>query len=161
MRVTGSDQVRSPINATHAEWGDGLQIRPLEEAYKFGAFFSSLLNESDFSAKPSVLLLGQYSTGECSGYKAHPQNFNSQLTHETCDNKVLKSRSLCVHAPERVCAHKCTLLQSLNLVSCVPPVDASEVQCIFCLVAGLPKHSPVPTVSFWCRFGLAADRHCE
>ena len=40
-----------------------LQIRPLEEAYKFGAFFSSLLNESDFHAKPSVLLLGQYSTG--------------------------------------------------------------------------------------------------
>ena len=41
-----------------------MQIRPLEEAYKFGGFFSSLLNESDFSAKPSVLLLGQYSTGE-------------------------------------------------------------------------------------------------
>ena len=40
-----------------------MQIRPLEEAYKFGGFFSSYLNESDFSAKPSVLLLGQYSTG--------------------------------------------------------------------------------------------------
>ena len=39
------------------------QIRPLEEVYKFGAFFSSYLNESDFYAKPSVLLLGQYSTG--------------------------------------------------------------------------------------------------
>ncbi len=41
-----------------------LQIRPLEEAYKFGSFFSSLLTESDFEAKPSVLLLGQYSTGK-------------------------------------------------------------------------------------------------
>lgn len=41
-----------------------MQIRPLEEAYKFGAFFSSYLNESDFYAKPSVLLLGQYSTGD-------------------------------------------------------------------------------------------------
>ncbi|CAL8464390.1 g3925 [Coccomyxa elongata] len=40
------------------------RIRPLEEAYKFGAFFSSYLNESDFYAKPSVLLLGQYSTGK-------------------------------------------------------------------------------------------------
>jgi hypothetical protein len=40
-----------------------LQVRPLEEAFKFGHFFSPLLNESDFSAKPSVLLLGQYSTG--------------------------------------------------------------------------------------------------
>ena len=41
-----------------------VQIRPLEEAYKFGDFFSSYLNESDFHAKPSVLLLGQYSTGK-------------------------------------------------------------------------------------------------
>lgn len=41
-----------------------MQIRPLEEAYKFGSFFSSLLTESDFEAKPSVLLLGQYSTGK-------------------------------------------------------------------------------------------------
>ncbi|EIE18740.1 hypothetical protein COCSUDRAFT_38543 [Coccomyxa subellipsoidea C-169] len=40
------------------------KIRPLEEMYKFGAFFSSYLNESDFYAKPSVLLLGQYSTGK-------------------------------------------------------------------------------------------------
>ena len=40
-----------------------MQIRPLEEAFKFGDFFSSYLNESDFHAKPSVLLLGQYSTG--------------------------------------------------------------------------------------------------
>jgi EH domain-containing protein 1 len=40
------------------------KIRPLEESYKFGDFFSSYLNESDFHAKPSVLLLGQYSTGK-------------------------------------------------------------------------------------------------
>ena len=40
-----------------------MKIRQLEETYKFGAFFSSYLNESDFYAKPSVLLLGQYSTG--------------------------------------------------------------------------------------------------
>lgn len=39
------------------------QLRPLEEMYKFGSFFSPLLNESDFEARPSVLLLGQYSTG--------------------------------------------------------------------------------------------------
>jgi hypothetical protein len=40
------------------------QIRPLEDAYKFGHFFSPLLSEGDFEAKPSVLLLGQYSTGK-------------------------------------------------------------------------------------------------
>ena len=32
--------------------------------YKFGHFFSPILNEGDFEAKPSVLLLGQYSTGK-------------------------------------------------------------------------------------------------
>lgn len=54
------------MSIKHAEVllkGCRLQIRPLEEMYKFGAFFSSYLNESDFYAKPSVLLLGQYSTG--------------------------------------------------------------------------------------------------
>ncbi|GIL50072.1 hypothetical protein Vafri_6390 [Volvox africanus] len=40
------------------------KVRPLEEQFKFGHFFSPLLNESDFEAKPSVLLLGQYSTGK-------------------------------------------------------------------------------------------------
>ena len=39
-------------------------MRPIEEAFKFGSFFSPILNESDFEAKPSVLLLGQYSTGK-------------------------------------------------------------------------------------------------
>jgi hypothetical protein len=40
-----------------------LQVRPLEDQFKFGSFFTPLLHESDFEAKPSVLLLGQYSTG--------------------------------------------------------------------------------------------------
>jgi EH domain-containing protein 1 len=40
------------------------KVKPLEEMFKFGSFFSPLLHESDFEAKPSVLLLGQYSTGK-------------------------------------------------------------------------------------------------
>lgn len=40
------------------------KVRPLEEQFKFGSFFSPLLHPSDFEAKPSVLLLGQYSTGK-------------------------------------------------------------------------------------------------
>mmetsp|Transcript_11752 Transcript_11752/g.21123 ORF Transcript_11752/g.21123 Transcript_11752/m.21123 type:complete len:544 (-) Transcript_11752:1029-2660(-) len=40
------------------------KVRPLEELMKFGQFFGPFLNESDFEAKPSVLLLGQYSTGK-------------------------------------------------------------------------------------------------
>lgn len=47
------------------------QVRPLEEQFKFGHFFSPLLNESDFEAKPSVLLLGQYSTGGWVGGFVH------------------------------------------------------------------------------------------
>ena len=39
-------------------------MRPLEEAFKFNAFFGSLMMEGDFEAKPSVLLMGQYSTGK-------------------------------------------------------------------------------------------------
>ena len=49
---------------------DGLQqvyrtkLLPLEEAYRFHEFHSSQLEDSDFSAKPMVLLVGQYSVGK-------------------------------------------------------------------------------------------------
>jgi hypothetical protein len=48
---------------THHCHSHSCQVRPLEEAFKFGSFFTPLLHESDFEAKPCVLLLGQYSTG--------------------------------------------------------------------------------------------------
>lgn len=35
------------------------KIKPLETLFKFDAFYGPLLAESDFEAKPSVLLLGQ------------------------------------------------------------------------------------------------------
>ncbi len=44
-------------------------MRPLEAAYRFENFFSPLLNDSDFEAKPMVLLLGQYSVGKTSFIK--------------------------------------------------------------------------------------------
>jgi len=40
------------------------KIRPLEQAFEFPSFFSPCLTVGDFDAKPSVLLLGQYSTGK-------------------------------------------------------------------------------------------------
>jgi len=40
------------------------KVLPLEKAFMFDAFYGPLLTESDFNAKPSVLLLGQYSTGK-------------------------------------------------------------------------------------------------
>lgn len=40
------------------------KLRTLEETYNFQQFYSPLLNVADFEAKPSVLLLGQYSTGK-------------------------------------------------------------------------------------------------
>ena len=42
------------------------KLKPLEELYRFGDFHEPLLRDSDFEAKPSVLFLGQYSTGKTS-----------------------------------------------------------------------------------------------
>ncbi|PKA50641.1 hypothetical protein AXF42_Ash017980 [Apostasia shenzhenica] len=40
------------------------KLKPLELTYKFHDFVSPLLTNSDFDAKPMVMLLGQYSTGK-------------------------------------------------------------------------------------------------
>nr|XP_011461076.1 PREDICTED: EH domain-containing protein 1 isoform X2 [Fragaria vesca subsp. vesca] len=40
------------------------KLKPLEVTYKFNDFVSPLLTNSDFDAKPMVMLLGQYSTGK-------------------------------------------------------------------------------------------------
>eukprot|EP01116_Phalansterium_solitarium_P019345 TRINITY_DN5359_c0_g1_i1.p1 TRINITY_DN5359_c0_g1~~TRINITY_DN5359_c0_g1_i1.p1 ORF type:complete len:332 (+),score=13.93 TRINITY_DN5359_c0_g1_i1:79-996(+) len=40
------------------------KIKPLEQLYQFDEFYSPLLKDSDFDAKPMVLLCGQYSTGK-------------------------------------------------------------------------------------------------
>lgn len=42
------------------------KIKPIEEGYRFGEFYSPLLTDGDFDAKPMVLLLGQYSVGKTS-----------------------------------------------------------------------------------------------
>jgi len=40
------------------------KIKPVEEYYKFADFHSPIMRESDFEAKPMILLVGQYSTGK-------------------------------------------------------------------------------------------------
>lgn len=40
------------------------KLKPLETTYRFNDFVSPFLNNSDFDAKPMVMLLGQYSTGK-------------------------------------------------------------------------------------------------
>lgn len=40
------------------------KVRPVEEMYKFAEFCSQPLQDGDFDAKPTVLLLGQYSVGK-------------------------------------------------------------------------------------------------
>ncbi|XP_043690374.1 EH domain-containing protein 1-like isoform X2 [Telopea speciosissima] len=40
------------------------KLKPLEVTYRFSDFVSPLLTNSDFDAKPMVMLLGQYSTGK-------------------------------------------------------------------------------------------------
>ncbi|CAF1404732.1 unnamed protein product, partial [Didymodactylos carnosus] len=42
------------------------KLMPLEETYKFHEFHSPPLDDSDFEAKPMVLLVGQYSVGKTS-----------------------------------------------------------------------------------------------
>lgn len=62
---------KDPVKAeTYTNVTNGLQqvyktkLLPLEEAYRFHEFHSSQLEDSDFSAKPMVLLVGQYSVGK-------------------------------------------------------------------------------------------------
>ncbi|XP_045814606.1 EH domain-containing protein 1-like [Trifolium pratense] len=40
------------------------RLKPLEVTYRFNDFVSPVLTDSDFDAKPMVMLLGQYSTGK-------------------------------------------------------------------------------------------------
>ncbi|XVE51035.1 hypothetical protein DITRI_Ditri02bG0006100 [Diplodiscus trichospermus] len=40
------------------------KLKPLEVTYRFNDFVSPLLTNSDFDAKPMVMILGQYSTGK-------------------------------------------------------------------------------------------------
>lgn len=40
------------------------KLLPLEEYYRFHEFHSPVIEDSDFSAKPMLLLVGQYSTGK-------------------------------------------------------------------------------------------------
>ncbi|OQS00333.1 hypothetical protein THRCLA_06008 [Thraustotheca clavata] len=42
------------------------KIKPLEKKYLFDEFHSPLLSEADFDAKPTVLMIGQYSVGKTS-----------------------------------------------------------------------------------------------
>lgn len=61
---------RKEKNRIYSSVIDGLKqvyrekLLPLEEYYKFQDFHSPILNDSDFDAKPMILLVGQYSTGK-------------------------------------------------------------------------------------------------
>jgi hypothetical protein len=65
----------SKWDSTHEQIIEGLKrlysskVRPLEAAYRFDHFFSPLLTDADFEAKPMVLLMGQYSVGKTSFIK--------------------------------------------------------------------------------------------
>ena len=54
------------------------KILPLEKDYKFEDFHSPGMTDTDFDAKPMVLLIGQYSTGKttfikCAHHRQHPR----------------------------------------------------------------------------------------
>ncbi|XP_038691690.1 EH domain-containing protein 1 isoform X2 [Tripterygium wilfordii] len=56
------------------------KLKPLEVTYRFNDFVSPLLTNSDFDAKPMVMLLGQYSTGKTTFIK-HLLNCNYPGAH--------------------------------------------------------------------------------
>ncbi|KAL8099912.1 hypothetical protein AgCh_032245 [Apium graveolens] len=70
--LTSKFSKKKPQASIHAvtSINDGLKrlyvekLRPLEVAYRFNEFGLPLLTDSDFNAKPMVMLLGQYSTGK-------------------------------------------------------------------------------------------------
>ena len=63
---------KEPIADIFESVADGLKqlyahkIKNVEAAYRFGEFYLPMLSDSDFEAKPMVLLLGQYSVGKTS-----------------------------------------------------------------------------------------------
>ncbi|ELT99462.1 hypothetical protein CAPTEDRAFT_108382 [Capitella teleta] len=66
----GKDDARKKEPEVYENVADGLKklykqkLMPLEDHYKFADFHSPSLDDSDFDAKPMVLLVGQYSTGK-------------------------------------------------------------------------------------------------
>ncbi|GBG33429.1 EH-domain containing protein, putative [Hondaea fermentalgiana] len=71
--ITSSDSGAGSTNATHNDATvEGLKrlyragIKPLEVQFKFGEFYSPVMTDADFDAKPMVLLIGQYSVGKTS-----------------------------------------------------------------------------------------------
>ncbi|XP_050367894.1 EH domain-containing protein 1-like [Argentina anserina] len=68
-RTPSKSVKRLPVNAV-TSIVDGLKrlynekLKPLESAFRFNDFGNPLLTNSDFDAKPMVMLLGQYSTGK-------------------------------------------------------------------------------------------------
>mmetsp|Transcript_12780 Transcript_12780/g.44395 ORF Transcript_12780/g.44395 Transcript_12780/m.44395 type:complete len:532 (-) Transcript_12780:544-2139(-) len=61
-KTLSQEEVTSIIDGLKRIYSE--KIRPLEEQFKFGSFFSPLMTDGDFEGKPMVLLLGQYSTGK-------------------------------------------------------------------------------------------------
>uniref|UniRef100_A0A0L8I2Y3 Dynamin-type G domain-containing protein n=1 Tax=Octopus bimaculoides TaxID=37653 RepID=A0A0L8I2Y3_OCTBM len=67
--MTGEDKHRKEPEA-YDSVVEGLKqlyktkLLPLEEYYRFHDFHSPMLDDSDFDARPMILLIGQYSTGK-------------------------------------------------------------------------------------------------
>ncbi|KAF4680867.1 hypothetical protein FOZ60_003749 [Perkinsus olseni] len=70
LRWLKADAERAKTTETFRNISDGLQeiyrdkLLPIEEYYDFHRFYSAPLTPADFTAKPMVMLIGQYSTGK-------------------------------------------------------------------------------------------------
>mmetsp|Transcript_5369 Transcript_5369/g.11084 ORF Transcript_5369/g.11084 Transcript_5369/m.11084 type:complete len:626 (+) Transcript_5369:647-2524(+) len=72
-KVTSGESGATSTNVDHCDATvEGLKrlyragIKPLEVQFKFGEFYSPVMTDADFDAKPMVLLIGQYSVGKTS-----------------------------------------------------------------------------------------------
>ncbi|KAK7840041.1 eh domain-containing protein 2 [Quercus suber] len=75
------------------------KLKPLEVAYRFNDFVSPLMTNSDFDAKPMIMLLGQYSTGKTTFIK-HLLKCNYPVTTILSgpDERSIPGNTIAVHA---------------------------------------------------------------
>ena len=59
-------------------------LRPLEDKFLFSQFQAPPLDDADFSAKPMIMVIGQYSVGELALYL---NDFN--LTHLKLNKSII------------------------------------------------------------------------
>ena len=141
------------------------KVRPVEEALKFGSFYSPLLTDGDFEGKPNVLLLGK-------GRLIHITTFGP-LIHTLVHSLVLRSIYSSMH-PTTFGPLVHTLVHSLVdwsihwligpfIRPCTPPhlVHSSIHWSIHCFIGSLVHWSMHSSIHAPPRLKPASTRRCH